>query len=471
MSTGRAFGEVEHEYYTGTTSVITDGPAAIKNVLPRRYTGAPRVYIPAPSGTGALVYNNNGYSPRDGLNFPTAVKEVDGGDPASTQIVRLTDKKHVILSNETDQKLEATVATLNGTVWTLTQSTAGTHETTINNANTDSWKAIPIGTAGTHFAVIYRDTGGDSYVYGKICSVDSANAITQGDEKALDSTNAGIEVANVQYGIAEPRPGVLFFTFHDSDTHLTAVAAPYSGVTIGTLGTQNKPDGTNAPAQIACCPTGTNKVFVAFGNGGDSDFLHGRVATVSATGTIGTWGTEKDLISTGDAAANYVSCENVTADKVIIFGENNSSNDPFAIVATMTGTTTITVGTYKTFLAGSVTDVGGAMRDPVRGFIKWDNGTNGQVVSFSISTVTITADATIDNFTETAAAGGMAGGMVYTGNNKFAITYEDADNDHAIKAGTYFENRIIDVRSATASIAYEGIIIPNFTKKETLAKP
>ena len=460
MSTGFPFGKMEHQDITGTTSVITDGPAAIKNVLPREYTGATRIKLDV-RGEGAPVYLENGISPRDGLNFPTAVVEIDGDNPEQVAVVRLTDTKVVVLSNVANAKLEATVVDISGTV-----PVPGTIAT-INNADTDSVGAVAIGTAGTHFAVIYRDDGGDDYVYGRIGSV-SGTTITMGDEKALDSTNAGVLVANVRYGVCEPRPGVLFFTFHDSDTHLTAVAAPYSGLVIGTLGSQNKPDGTNAPTEIACCAAGDNKVFVAFGNGGDSNNLHGRVATVSAAGAIGTWGTEKDLISTGDAAATYVSCENVQTDKVIIYGED-ASNDPFAIAATIS-TTTITVGTFKVFLGGSTTDIGGTMRDPVRGFIKWDNGTNGQVISFSISGVTITADASIENFVETAAAGGLAGGIVYIGNDKVFIAYEDADNDVGCKAGTYFENRIIDVRSATASIGYTGEIIPNFNNKAVLAK-
>ncbi len=463
MSTGFPFGNIEHAYITGTTSVSANEPASIKNVLPREYTGATRQKIDV-VGTGAAVYLENANSPRDGLNFPTAVVEVDGDNPEQVAVVRLTDTKYVVFSNVANAKLEGTVVDLSGTV-----PVAGTIAT-INNADTDSVGAIPIGTAGTHFALIYRDDGGNDYVYGRIGSVDGTT-ITMGDEKALDSTNAGVLVAGVRYGVAEPRPGVLFFTFHDSDTHLTAVAAPYSGVTVGTLGAQNKPDGTNAPREIACCPAGNNKVFVAFGDGGDSNNLHGRVATVSAAGAIGTWGTEKDLLGLDgdtDAAATSVQAIFVQTDKVML-AYVDASSDP-SMNAYSISTTTITGGQDVALEAGTATDMGICMQSPARGFIKWDDGTRGKVISFGLSGVTTTADASIDFFTETSAAGGLTHGMVYAGNNKVFIAYEDADNDIGSKAGTYFENRIIDVRSATASIAYTGEVIPNFNNKQAIAK-
>ena len=461
MSTGQNIGKIEHAYFTGTTSVVTNGGAAIKNVLPKAYTGAYLNYIDV-VGTGAAVYLENANSPRDGLNFPTAVVEIDGGNPVATQVIRLTDSKYVVLSNETNLKLEATVVTTQGTVPTLGQTTQGTHEYYINNADTDSWRACPIGTAGTHFAVIYRDTGGNSYVYGKICSV-SGTAITLGDEKVLDSTDAGTEVTGQGYGICEPRAGVLFFTWEDSDDDLASVAAPYSGVTIGDLGTQNEVS-DSATTEISCCPAGNNKVFVLYA---DVDtYMKAKCATVSAAGVIGTWGTEK-VVGT-NVAATEMECAFVTTDKVAI-GFIDASSDPSVQVCTIS-TTTITAGTAVVAEACTGTDTGICMRDPARGFLKYDDGTTGKVVSFSISTTTVVFDASIDNFCETATAGGGTHGMVYGGNNQVIITYEDSANDHAILIGTYFENRIIDVRSATASIDYTGKITPNFSRKETLVK-
>jgi len=461
MSTGQNIGKIEHAYFTGTTSVVTNGGAAIKNVLPTAYTGAYLNYIDV-VGTGASVYLENANSPRDGLNFPTAVVEIDGGNPVATQIIRLTDSKYVVLSNETNLKLEATVVTTQGTVPTLGQTTQGTHEYYINNGDTDSWRACPIGTAGTHFAVIFRDTADSGYVKGIICSV-AGTVITLGDEKTLGGTDVGTEVAGQGYGICEPRAGVLYFAWELAANTLTSVAAPYSGVTIGTLGTQLAVD-ASACTEISCCDAGDNKVFVLFA---DTDtYMKARVATVSAAGVIGTYGTLK-VIGT-NVAATEMECASVAVDKVAI-GFIDALGDPSVQVCTI-ATTTITAGTAVVAEACTGTDTGICMRDPDRGFLKYDDGTTGKVVSFSISTTTVAFDASIDNFCETATAGGGTHGMVYAGNNQVVITYEDSANDHAILIGTYFENRIIDVRSATASIAYTGKITPNFSRKETLAK-
>lgn len=469
MSTGQPFGKTEHAYFTGTTSAAANDTTVINNILPRAYTGASLNYINV-EGAGATVYLENGWSQRDGLSFPKDDIQIDGDDPISGKVIRLgTSQKYVVFSNVDSAKLEATVFDLvDGVIVPGTITTINDYGG--SGADTDSWNAISLGTAGTHFAVIYRDSGGSSYVYGRIGSV-SGTTITMGDEKALDGANAGVEVSGVRYGICEPRAGVLFFTFHDSDTHLTALAAPYSGVTIGILATQNKPDGTNAPTVIACCPAGANKVFVAFGTGAEAGNLHGRVATVSATGTIGSWGTEKDLLGldgNSDAAGTSIEVVNVETDKVMM-SYIEAADDPSMCAYSISGTT-ITGGQDIILETTTATDMGITMRDANRGFLKWDNGTYGRIISFSLDGVTTTADAVLDYFQMATTAGCTTGGLVHADNNQVIVIYQDAASDLFANIGTYFENRIIDVRSATASIAYTGTIVPNFSKKETLAK-
>ena len=459
MSSGTNFRRCEHAYFTGTTSVSANEPASIQNVLPREYTGAYLNYINA-NGTGAAVYNENGYSPRDGLNFPTAVVEIDGDNPVTIRTVRLTDTKYVVVSNITNAVCEGTVVDLSGTV------PVGGTITSLTDGDTDSIGVTAIGTAGTHFAIIFRDTVGDDYVYGKICSVDGTT-ITLGDEKVLDGTDAGTEVAGIGYGICEPRAGVLFFAWHDSDGDLASVAAPYSGLVIGTLGSQVEVS-ASAPAELVACPAGNNEAFVGYTD--DDTYLKGRVATVSAAGVIGSYGTEKVIGS--NVAATELEAIYSGANQAIVLGFIDASSDAAVQVLT-SAATTLTAGTAVVMEAGTHTDTGVCMRDSTRGFLKYDDGTRGRIVSFLLSGTgnrTVTMDASADNFTETASAGGGIQGMVYAGNGKVFIAYKDADNDIGAKAGTYFENRIIDIRSATASIDYEGTIIPIFGRKETLAK-
>ena len=89
----------------------------------------------------------------------------------------------------------------------------------------------------------------------------------------------------------------------------------------------------------------------------------------------------------------------------------------------------------------------------------------GECVRFSISTVTITADAKLDTFVETAANGGMDGGLACAPNGTCVIGYDDADDDLGCVVGSYLENRVIDIRSATASITAEFDLEPVFDGK------
>ncbi len=465
MSTGQPFGKVEHAYFTGTTSVVANGGATIKNVLPRQYTGAYLNYLDV-VGAGAPIYLENANSPRDGLNFPTTTVECDGGNPVAVQVIRLTDTKYIVFSNETNAKIEASVVNTNGTTPTAVQSTAGTHEKVINNADSDSWRATSVGTAGTHFAVIWKDGAVDQYVHAIMGSVGSDDAITLGAEKTLYSTGS-TEVAGQGYGICEPRAGVLFFAFEDDQNDLAGLAAPYSGVTIGTLGSILEIN-ADTSTEISCCPAGNNEVFVLYA---DSDtYMKARVATVSATGVIGTWGTEKTIGS--NVAATEMECVYSGMAGLIVIGFIDASSD-LSVQALTSATTTLTAGTAVVVEAGTHTDTGICMRDSTRGFVKFDDGTTGRIISFLLSGTgnrTVTMDASVDNFAETATAGGGTHGMVYGGDNKVFIAYEDASNTTDMLLGTYFENRIIDVRSASASIAYTGKVTPNFSRKETLAK-
>ena len=449
---GIPFDKITHAHHAGTTSANTDTAAANKEIVLSSFKEAYRNAIGNMVSAGAAVYTET-IDPRDGIVFPTAVVEADSSNPAQVNICRLTDTLYVVMFLVADTSLEVAAVSIDGT--TPTVGTA-VHVNTDAAADTDSANICAIGTAGTHFCCVYRDEEGDDYLCARIGSV-SGTTITMGTEKELTAA-ATTENAATPYGICEPRAGVLGFAYADGDDDLATIAATYSGTTIATPGSVVEFDAA-APDQISCCKMEEGYMFVAYADGGDSNKFHARVASVSAAAAIGTPGTEKTVV---DLAATYINAKNVEQNKVIVAYEDNA-NDPEAVVCTTAaGGTTITAGTAKNFLAGTVTDVGVDMIDNTQGIIKWDNGTNGDCVRFSISGTTITADAKLDTFVETSSTGGGAGGISCSTTGKCVIAYEDADNDTGVLVGQYYENRVVDIRSATASINYEFDVIPVF---------
>ena len=443
---------VKHTYHTGTTSVITDGGAANKETIPPQYEGAIRKNILGLNGTGASVYLES-LTGRDGVNFPTAVTEIASTNPTESRIVRLTDTTYVVIDLIANTSLGAYAITIDGTTVTVGSLTA------VSASDVDSTDLCRL--SDTTFAVAYRDEAGDDYLAARIGTV-SGTTITMGTEKELTAA----ALTEDELSICTPRNGVIAVTYADASDDLSSIAAAYTDTTISDPGTAVVVD-TAAPTDNSCCRIENGILFVAWSDAGGS--MYGRCATVSAAGAIGSYGTEKAIVA---FIPTYINARYVEEDKVIIAYEDDA-NDPEAVICTIAAgvVTTITAGTAVNFLAGSVTDVGIDMIDNLQGIIKWDDGTKGQCVRVAlvagVADTTITADAVIDNFVETASVGAGKGGIACATNGKCVIIYEDADNDLGVKAGMYSENNIIDVRSATASIDYEFSVFPEWLEKAT----
>jgi len=451
----KTFDGIEHEYFSTTTSAVATGPASDKPVISKAYASAYRNKIANLEGTAATVYLET-LAPRDGVNFPVAVVEANTTNPATCKVCRLTDTLFVGMEHVADLDLEVFLITVTGNTPSISTAVS------VNAADTDSANIISIGTAGTHFACVYRDNGGDDYPCVRIGSV-ATGAIVMGTEKEMTAT-AGTENAGEPYGICEPRAGVLAIAWADDADDLAVIAATYSGTTVATPGTLVEFDAA-APNAISCCKMEEGYIFVTWSDAGASH--NARVASVSAAAAIGTPGTEKVVVA---AAHTSIDAKFSEQNKVVI-GYVDANSDAAVIACTTAAAgTTITAGTGVVIEAGTMTDLGIDMIDNTQGMLKYDNGTSGRVSRFSVaagSTTTVTADAKIDNFVETAAAGGGAGGIACTPTGKCVIVYEDADNDVGVKVGQYYENRIIDIRSATASIVATFDVMPVYQLEAT----
>lgn len=445
---GIPYGKIKKAHFSTTTSATANSTVPAKEIIPSDFTGAYRNAILGLIGEG--VYVEGADVERDGINFPTAVQEILATNPAAAKVVRLTDTLYVALTHVADAALGAYAITISGTTATVGTVAA------VNAVDTDSIDICRL--SDTHFATAYRDEGGADYLCARIGSV-SGTTITMGTEKEMTAA----AITEDSLAICTPTDGVIAIAYADGDDDTAVIAAPYTGTTVGTLGSVVEFDAA-APTDISCCRMQSGYIFVCYTDAGGS--LYGRVASVSTAGAIGTPGTEKAIVA---FIPTYLNAVYVEENKVIIGYEDNANDVEAVACTTVSGATTITAGTATNFSGAiSATDVGLDMIDNTQGIIKWDDGTRGNAVRFSISGTTITADATIDWFTETATAGGGEKGIACATNGKCVIVYEDADNDLGVLVGQYYEDRIIDIRSTATSAAAQFDVAPVFEREATI---
>ncbi len=445
------FKNVEHRYSGSlTTSATANETVPSKKVLPDEYMNAYRNYV-IPIGEG--TYLEGSVAGRDGLNFPSAVAEISATAPAEAKICRLTDTLYVVGVVIADTSLGVYAVSTSGTVNTVGAIAA------VNAADTDSMDICRV--SDTQFAIAYRDEGGDDYLCIRSGTV-SGTTITMGTEKELTAAAITEDELSVAYLSSVD---CCVVAYADGDDDLATIAVPFSsGTTFGTAGSVVEFDAA-APNWITACECAPGYVFVAYADGGDSNKVHGRVATVSAAGAIGTPGTEKTII---DAAGTFLKAVNIAANQIAL-GYIDASSDP-AVVKCTVSTTTITAGTAVVMAAATATDFSIALIDNTQGVAVWCDDAHGSDVGYAIrfslatgTTTTVTADSTVDKFVDASAKGGTLRKMdvACSRGGNAVIIYNDADNDLASITGHYYENRVIDVRSTAASATYGVLVIPD----------
>lgn len=450
-----------HEY-TGTLSTTANETEPSKIVVTPRYKGAYNLDVRL---QGEGTYLEGGVELRDGLNFPTAVTELHATAPQEARVVRLTDDLYVAAHLKTNDDLEVSAISVTGTT-----PTAGAM-TDVNTDDTDSIALCRI--SDTVFAAAYRDEGGDDYLCVRVGSV-SGTTVTMLDELAITATAITEDELDITY---EPTSGCLVVAYADSDDDLATIAIPYDSTDttdgLGTPGSVVEFDAA-APSDVSICPISAGYFFVAYVDSGDSNKVHGRVASVSAAGAIGTPGTEKTIINAAGTMLRARYAEN----NAVVLGYIDASGDPAIVKCTTSGATgtTITAGTAVVLAAATATDFSMSLIDNTQGVAVWCDDAHGNDVGYAIrfsvaagSTTTITADSTVDKFVDTSAKAGtlkiMDVACATTG--KCVVIYNDADSDLACLVGQYYENQIVDVRSNAASAVFVARIFPLYKNTYT----
>lgn len=444
---GIPFGNINHTHFSTTTSSTANETVPAKEVIPDTYKSAYAREVWALNGEG--VYLESADPERDGVNFPTSVTELHATDPQESRVVMLTDTLGVAAHLAAGDDLEVAAFTINGTT-----PSAGTM-TDVNTDDTDSIALCRI--SDSVFATAYRDEGGSDYLCVRVGSV-SGTTVTMLDELEITATAITEDELDITY---EPTSGCLVVAYADGDDDLATIAIPYDSTDetdgLGTPGSVVEFDAA-APSDISVCPMQAGYFIAVYVDSGDSNKVHGRVASVSSAGAIGTPGTEKTII---DAAGTMLRAR-YAEPNAIVLGYIDASSDP-AIVKCTTSTatgTTITAGTAVVLAAATATDFSMDLIDNTQGIAVWcdDAHSNdvGYAMRFSVasgSTTTITADATVDKFVDTSCKEGTLKVMdaACTKGGKVAVVYEDADSDLGLLVGQYYENAIIDIRSTAAS--------------------
>lgn len=443
------FNKIEHTYFTGTVCATANTPAAVKKLIPDKYSGSYRNKIANLNGQGAYLY---GADPeRDGINFPVAI--VAGPAVQATYLAscRLTDTLYVFAyadnADGEDGKCFA-VSTAGNT------PTAGTAVEFEDGGATD---VAICRLSDTTFAVAYYDVGDSSYLKAVIGSV-SGTVITYGTIKST----AVIGTATKGIGICEPRDGLVFIAFQVTDgTDGSTICIPFTGTTFGTQTSEVEFEQT-APDYIACCAYDTGYVVVVHRDTNDSNKVHAWGASVSAAGVV-SFGTEKTLVNAAGTVIKVTSPE--TMNIVVSYIDANS--DAALIATTVNEASPVVVATGGTvitpFGAGTHTGVCHAMIDNTQGIAVGDDGTYMKCIRFSKAASVLTADAVVDTAIEGRYATFIACECSITGN--VCIAGRDASNVFQVVVGSYFENRIIDVRSSTASATYTFDVMPVFDKE------
>ena len=450
---GIPFDKITHMHLSGTTSAAANGTAAVKKLIPENYKSAYRNNIVGLKAIGSYVYGDD--EERDGINFPVAITAGPAVNPAYLVGCKLTETLYVYAYDDGADGND-------GNCFSVMVSAGNTCTVGAAVKFEDGGATDPaiVRLSDTTFAVAYIDTG-DTFLKCVIGTVDSTGVITYGTIKSTGVAATATAAAG-GVGICEPRPGVLFIAFQNvvaGGNDGSTICIPYTGTnTLGTQTSEVEFDQT-APVQIACCSYETGYAVVVYGDAGDSSYIHAWACTVSAAGVV-VFGTEKTLVSNAGTDIQVSSPQNLN----IVISYIDSSSDASIVATTITAAATPVVATagtvVKPFSTGTHTGVRHSMIDATQGIVIGDDGTYLIAIRFSKAAAVLTADAVIDTAVEARCATETE--CVCNKAGHVNIAYADAANVIQVVDGMYFEDRIIDVRSSTASTAYSFDVVPQF---------
>ncbi len=438
--------------YTGTTCATADTTSARKIVLPGAYSGAYDVKVDV---NGNAVYLYSADYARDGINFPVAITAGPAVQATYLAGCRLTDSLSVYAYADNADGEDGKCFAVSKSGNTATVGTASEFEA---GGATDI--AICRLTDST-FAVAYYDVANSSNLSIVIGSV-SGTTITYGDVK----DTAVVGTATKGIGICQPRDGLIFVAFQvTSGADGSTMCFPYTTTVVGTQTSEVEFDQT-APDYISCCSYDTGYVVVVYRDTGDSNKVHAWAASVSAAGVVA-FGTEKTLV---DAAGTLLQVSSPEVLNIVV-SYVDASSDAALIATTINEASPAVVASggsvITPFGAGTHTSVRHSMIDNTQGIIIGDDGTYLKAMRFSKAAKVLTADAVVDTAVEGRYAS-LAECVCDTAGNVIVVG-RDSGNVFQVLVGSYFENRIVDIRSEDASATYQAWLFPQYKAQAATA--
>jgi len=295
----------------------------------------------------------------------------------------------------------------------------------IHASRTQDLTVETVGLNASTFAVIYSDLDDQSKGKFKICSTTSVGVITQGAATNFHGSSNGVlgELSATRWSDTE------FVILYDAvlEQEGRAVVVTVSGL-VGTVGTPSAKisDGIDATditvlsqdtlsfgtnqefsssfgnnadgmAIVSLSPT---KVMVAYNDGSTGAFV--KVGTVS--GTTITWGTQSSAFGTTGSTRQFALAP--LSPTVVVIGWNDfiTGNEPFLVVATVSGVS-VTLGTQTVtgdieLVANNTTLVDIATVDSTHAMFIWRIGGSGvkaRIVQVTGSTISLGSFQNIGN--------------------------------------------------------------------------
>jgi len=312
------------------------------------------------------------------ITYPSAANVFESATTSSIAVAQLTTDKAIIAYKDEGNSNYGTavVASVSGT--TITYPSA------VNVFESASTTDISVAQLATDKALIsYSDVGNSDYGTARVASV-SGTTIT------YPSAANVFESATTSYiGAFQLTTDKVLIGYKDegNGNYGTAVVASVSGTTITypsavAIFTSGAKTNYTSTVQID-----TNKVLIAYQDGGNSNYGTAVVASVSDTAI--TYGSEAVFNS---AATSFVSAAKLATDKVIIgYSDEGNSDYGTAIVASVSGTT-ITYGSEYEFNSAATSEVTTAPLTTDKAIIAYSdvaNSSYGAAVAASASSLVL----------------------------------------------------------------------------------
>jgi len=312
------------------------------------------------------------------ITYPSAANVFESATTSSIAVAQLTTDKAIIAYKDEGNSNYGTavVASVSGT--TITYPSA------VNVFESASTTDISVAQLTTDKALIsYSDVGNSDYGTARVASV-SGTTIT------YPSAANVFESATTSYiGAFQLTTDKVLIGYKDegNGNYGTAVVASVSGTTITypsavAIFTSGAKTNYTSTVQID-----TNKVLIAYQDGGNSNYGTAVVASVSDTAI--TYGSEAVFNS---AATSFVSAAKLATDKVIIgYSDEGNSDYGTAIVASVSGTT-ITYGSEYEFNSAATSEVTTAPLTTDKAIIAYSdvaNSSYGAAVAASASSLVL----------------------------------------------------------------------------------